>query len=116
MKKYNAIKRGDDKEIELLIKQSYKLSHEVAKMCLFKKCSCKDSNHICEGQLVLHHIDHNVLNTSPDNLMWVCEKYHHEIHNNEEDCSLTEELKAYVVIRKQSEIRELNRKKRDSTE
>ena len=47
--------------------------------------------------------------TSPSNLRWLCEKAHHEIHNQEEDCSIREEIKAFVTIRKQEEIRERNR-------
>ena len=47
-------------------------------------------------------------NNSPQNLQWLCEKAHREIHNNEEDCSIIEEVKAFITIRKQAEIRERN--------
>ena len=111
MKHINAIRRGDDKEIESLIKSAYKLSRDVAKMCLYKKCMCTDKDHVCEGELQVHHIDHCVWNNSPQNLVWLCEKAHKEIHSNEEDCSIMDETKAYVTIRKQNEIRERNKLK-----
>lgn len=118
MKRINAVRRGDDKEIENLITAAYKLSRDIAKMFLYKGCSCKDVNHICAGKLCLHHIDHDVFNMHPSNLMWLCEKAHHEIHANEEDCSIFNEMKAFVTIRKQAEIRARNSKKqldKDST-
>ncbi len=108
MKHINAVRRGDDKEIEGLIAFAYKLSRDVAKMCLVKKCACADPNHVCEGELHCHHKDHNPLNTHPSNLMWLCEKAHNELHTSEEDCSVFDELKAFVTIRKQAEIRERN--------
>lgn len=116
MKHINAIRRGDDKEIEALVTAAYKLSREVAKMCLHKKCSCSDKEHICEGELHVHHKNHCVLDNRPSNLQWLCEKAHHEIHSTEEDCSITEEIKAFITTRKQEEIRERNlirQKKRD---
>lgn len=111
MKHINAVRRGDDKEIENLISAAYKLSREVAKMCLIKKCSCTDKDHVCDGELHVHHKDHCVLNCHPSNLVWLCEKAHNQIHSQEEDCSIESEIKAYVTIRKQSEIRERNLKK-----
>ena len=111
MKRINAIRRGDDKEIEALITAAYKLSREVAKMCLHKKCSCSDKDHVCEGELHVHHKNHNPFDTRPENLCWLCEKAHHELHAVEEDCSIIDETKAYVTIRKQAEIRERNAKK-----
>ena len=116
MKRINAIRRGDDKEIENLITSAYKLSREIAKMCLYKGCSCEDPDHICEGELVLHHIDHNPTNMHPSNLRWLCEKAHRELHAKEENCSFFEELKAYVTIRKQKEIRKRNEAKRKSSQ
>lgn len=109
MKHINAVRRGDEKEIEILINASYKVAREVAKMCLIKKCACKDPNHICEGELQVHHINHCLFDNNPSNLMWVCEKAHKEIHAVEEDCSIVDEIKAYVTIRKQADIRERNR-------
>lgn len=114
MKHINAVKRGDDKEIEILISNAYRLSREVAKMCFIKKCACKDPNHTCEGELVVHHINHLIFDNNPANLMWLCEKAHKEIHNNEEDCSIMDEIKAYIIIRKQSEIRERNKLKQQN--
>lgn len=115
MKHINAIKRGDDKEIEILISNAYRLSREVAKMCLIKKCACKDTNHTCEGELVVHHINHCIFDNNPANLIWLCEKAHKEIHNNEEDCSIVDEIRAYVTIRKQSETRERNKLKQQNS-
>ena len=115
MKHINAVKRGDDKEIEILISNAYRLSREVAKMCLIKKCACKDPNHTCEGKLVVHHINHNPFDNNPANLIWLCEKAHKEIHNNEEDCSIMDEIRAYVTIRKQSETRERNKLKQQNS-
>lgn len=111
MKHINAVRRGDDKEIEALITEAYKLSRAVAKLCLIKKCSCEDKDHACDGPLHVHHKNHNPLDTRPENLCWLCEKAHHELHAVEEDCSIMEEMKAYIAIRKQSEIRERNLKK-----
>ena len=115
MKHINAVRRGDDKEIENLVSAAYKLSREVAKMCLIKKCSCTDKDHVCDGELHCHHKDHNPLNCHPSNRVWLCEKAHNQIHSQEEDCSIESEIKAYVTIRKQSEIRERNLKKQEST-
>lgn len=115
MKHINAVRRGDDKEIENLMSAAYKLSREVAKMCLIKKCSCNDPNHVCEGELQVHHINHLIWDNSPSNLMWVCEKAHKEIHNREEDCSIVDEMKAYVTIRKQNEVRDRNAKKQSDS-
>jgi hypothetical protein len=117
MKHINAVRRGDDKEIENLMSTAYHLAREVAKMCLIKKCSCTDPNHICEGELHCHHINHNIFDNRPQNLQWLCEKAHHEIHSQEEDVSITDEIKAFVTIRKQGEIRERNlitQKKREN--
>lgn len=111
MKHINAVKRGDDKEIQILIQQAYKLSREVAKMCLHKKCMYNDKDHICSGELHVHHIDHCVFNMNPSNLVWLCEKAHHELHATEEDCGINDEIKAFVTIRKQAEIRERNKLK-----
>lgn len=108
MKHINAVRRGDDKEIENVITAAYKLSRDIAKLCLIKKCSCTDPDHVCEGDLHVHHINHLVWDNSPQNLQWLCEKAHHEIHNNEEDCSIIDEMKAFITIRKQEEIRERN--------
>lgn len=111
MKHINAVRRGDDKEIDNLIISAYKLSHAVAKLCLAKKCMCKTKDHICDGNLCIHHIDHNIFNNHPSNLEWLCEKAHIELHNIEEDCSIPLEIKAYITIRKQEEIRIRNEKK-----
>lgn len=112
MKHINAVKRGDDKEIEALITSTYKLSRDVAKMCLHKKCMCTDKDHTCSGELHVHHIDHDPFNCHPSNLMWLCEKAHHELHAIEEDCSIHDELKSFIFIRKQEGIRERNAAKR----
>lgn len=117
MKHINAVRRGDDKEIENLITAARRLSRDIAKLCLHKVCSCTDEGHVCEGSLVVHHKDHCVWNNSPQNLQWLCEKAHRELHNNEEDCSIIDETKAFITIRKQAEIRERNlikQKKRES--
>lgn len=108
MKHINAVRRGDDKEVENLITAAYSLSRDVAKLCLIKKCSCTDKDHVCEGDLCVHHIDHDIFNNHPSNLMWVCEKAHNEIHAGEEDCSMRDEIKAFITIRKQAEARERN--------
>ena len=42
-------------------------------------------------------------------------KAHREIHNKEEDCSLIDEIKAFITIRKQAEIRERNAAKRNES-
>ena len=117
MKHINAVRRGDDKEVENIISAAYKLSREVAKLCLIKKCSCTDKDHVCEGELHVHHIDHCIWNNSPQNLQWLCEKAHHKIHSQEENVSIIEEIRAFITIRKQEEIRERNlikQKKRES--
>lgn len=114
MKHINAIRRGDDQEVQNLITAARHISRDVAKLCLHKVCSCKDPNHVCEGELVVHHKDHNVFNCDPSNLMWLCEKAHNEIHSNEEDCSNVDEIKAYITIRKQAEIRQRNKEKQKS--
>lgn len=111
MKHVNAVRRGDDKEIENLITAAYHLARDVAKMCLIKKCAYTDTDHVCEGELHVHHKDHDVFNNHPSNLMWVCEKAHNIIHSEEEDCSIDNEIKSWVVIRKQAEIRERNHAK-----
>lgn len=115
MKHINAVKRGDDKEIEILIASAYKLAREVAKMCLHKKCMCTDKDHVCKGKLHVHHINHLIWDNRPQNLMWLCEKAHHEIHNQEEDCSINSEIRAFITIRKQEEIRERNLAKQISS-
>lgn len=112
MKRINSIKNGDDKAIENVISQAYHLSREVAKLTLQKKCSYTDKDHVCEGVLHVHHIDHDPFNCHPSNLCWLCEKAHSSVHAVEEDCSINDEVKAFVVIRKQSEIRDRNAKKR----
>jgi predicted nucleic acid-binding Zn ribbon protein len=117
MKHINAVKRGDDKEIEALITSAYKLSRDIAKMCLHKKCMCTDKDHVCSGELHVHHKNHIIWDNRPQNLQWLCEKAHHEIHNQEEDVSIIEEIRAFITIRKQEEIRERNlirQKKRES--
>lgn len=111
MKRINAVKRGDDKAIKQLMTDAYRLSRGIAKLCLFKKCMCNKPDHICEGELQVHHINHLIWDNSPSNLIWLCEKAHNEIHNNEEDCSIIDETKAYITIRKQEEIRERNKLK-----
>ena len=47
--------------------------------------------------------------------MWLCEKAHRELHSKEEDCSIIDEIKAFVTIRKQAEIRERNASKRNES-
>lgn len=112
MKHINAVRRGDDIEIDNLISNAYKLSREVAKLCLIKKCAFSDKeDHICDNELHVHHIDHDVFNNHPSNLIWVCEKAHNEIHAAEENNSMFDEIKAYITIRKQAEIRERNKLK-----
>ena len=108
MKHINAVRRGDEQEIENLITAARRLSRDIAKLCLHKVCSCTDEGHVCEGDLVVHHKDHCVWNNSPQNLQWLCEKAHRELHNSEEDCSIIDETKAFIIIRKQAEIRERN--------
>lgn len=114
MKHINAVRRGDTSEIESLVSSAYKLSREVANMCLIKKCMCTDKDHICSGELQVHHLDHDPFNCHPSNLIWVCEKAHQDIHAKEEDCSIVDEIKAYTIIRKQSEIRERNAEKQSA--
>lgn len=112
MKRINSIRNGDDKAIENVISQAYHLSREVAKLTLQKKCSCTNKDHVCEGSLHVHHKNHNPFDACPENLCWLCEKAHRELHAVEDDCSINDEIKAYVVIRKQAEIRDRNAKKR----
>ena len=112
MKHINAVRRGDEKEIENLMSASRRMARDIAKLMLHKKCSCTDKDHVCEGELVVHHINHQVFDNRPENLQWLCEKAHNEIHANEEDCSTVDEVKAYITIRKQAEIRERNEAKR----
>jgi len=111
MKHVNAVRRGDEQEIENLITAARRLSRDIAQLCLHKVCSCTDKDHICEGSLVVHHKDHNPCNCDPSNLMWLCEKAHNDIHSHEEDCSVVDEMKAYITIRKQAEIRQRNKEK-----
>lgn len=116
MKHIRARQNGDIKEIETIVQNAYKLSREIAKMCVPKVCGCRDKDHVCSGELVCHHIDHNPLNTHPSNLVWLCEAAHVSIHNEEEDCSIYDEIKSFVVIRKQFDIRQRNAKKRSEKE
>lgn len=111
MKHINAVRRGDEQEIINLITAARRLSRDVAKLCLQKVCACKDPEHVCDGELIVHHIDHNPFNCDPSNLVWLCEKAHNEVHANEEDCSNIDEIKAYITIRKQAEIRQRNAEK-----
>lgn len=111
IKHANAVKNGDSKEIDSIISQARKLSRDIAELCLHKKCGCKNPDHVCEGDLVCHHKDHNPFNCDPSNLMWVCEKVHNVIHTQEEDCSVADEIKAYITIRQQAEIRQRNAEK-----
>jgi hypothetical protein len=115
MKHINAVKRGDDKAIKQLMTDAYRLSRAIAKLCLFKKCMYNKPDHVCEGELQVHHRNHNPFDARPENLCWLCEKAHNEIHNNEEDCSIIEETKAYITIRKQEEIRERNKLKQTNS-
>lgn len=108
MKHINAVRRGDDTEIENLVTAAYKLARDVAKLCLIKKCSCTDPDHVCDSDLCVHHINHNPFDNRVENLQWVCDKYHHQIHADEEDCTIQDEIRAYITIRKQAEIRERN--------
>lgn len=108
MKHINAVRRGDSIEIENLVRSAHKLARDVAKLCLIKKCSYTNKDHVCSENLCVHHINHNPFDNRPENLQWLCEKAHHEIHNQEEDVSIIEETKAFVTIRKQEEIRERN--------
>lgn len=115
MKHINAVKRGDDQAIKQLMTNAYRLSREVAKLCLFKKCMCNKPDHICEGELQVHHINHLIWDNRPQNLMWLCEKAHNEIHVIEEDVSINDEIKAFITIRKQEEIRERNKLKQTNS-
>lgn len=111
MKHINAVKRGDDKAIKQLMTDAYRLSRGIAKLCLFKKCMCNKPGHICEGELQVHHRNHLIWDNRPQNLQWLCEKAHHEIHRQEEDVSIIDEIKSFITIRKQEEIRERNKLK-----
>lgn len=106
-----ATRTDEEKEINSVLQKAYKLSREVAELCLPKKCSCTEKGHICDGELHLHHKDHNPLNIQIDNLCWVCEKAHKSIHSNEEDCDFEKELKSYIFIKEQFDIRERNKTK-----
>ena len=75
---------------------------------------CTDKDHVCSGELQVHHLDHDPFNCHPSNLIWVCEKAHQDIHAKEEDCSIVDEIKAYTIIRKQAEIRERNAEKQSA--
>lgn len=117
MKHINAVKRGDDKAIKQLMTDAYRLSRGIAKLCLFKKCMCNKPDHICEGELQVHHKNHLIWDNRPQNLQWLCEKAHHEIHRQEEDVSIIDEIRSFITIRKQEETVERNlikQKKRES--
>ena len=105
---------ASEKEINQLIQRAYTLSRDIAKMFIPQECSCTDSDHVCEGELECHHIDHNPLNMAPSNLRWLCKKAHAELHSKEEDCDFMGELKAYKLIKEQADIRTRNKSKREN--
>lgn len=113
-RKRNAARRKEyssDKEVILLINKARALSREIATMLIPMKCSCKSKGHVCDGDLECHHIDHNVFNMHPSNLCWLCKKAHAEVHAAEEDCDMVGEIKAYVKIKEQADIRSRNKAK-----
>lgn len=114
MKAINRATYASDKEINQLVQRVYKLSREIAEMFLPKECSCDDPNHICEGPLEVHHIDHCPMNLQVSNLRWLCKKAHAQLHSQEEDCDFIGELKAYRTIKEQKEIRDRNKIKQES--
>ena len=56
-----------------LLSRAYALSQAVAEECVTKECALcgRDSTHVCEGSLELHHKDSNPFNISIDNLVWL---------------------------------------------
>lgn len=97
-----------EKSLDKLVQKAYLLSREVATTLIPQKCSCTDPNHVCSGELQVHHINHFVLDTRPQNLRWLCAKAHSELHVREEDCSNLDELKAFLTIKEQEDIRSRN--------
>ena len=105
-----------DKEINQVIQRAYKLSRDIALMFLPQVCSCVEKDHVCDGDLEVHHIDHNPLNMQVSNLRWLCKKAHAQLHSQEEDCDLLAELKAFLAIKEQHNIRLRNKDKSTSQE
>lgn len=108
MKSNFSEEHATEKSLDKLVQRAYVLSREIAIALIPQKCSCTDPNHVCDKELQVHHIDHNPLNMSPSNLRWLCVKAHAELHSQEEDVDLLNELKAYATIKEQTEIRERN--------
>ena len=106
---------GKAKDTDLLIQKAYKLSREVAEAFLPKVCKCGRC-HDENTELFVHHIDHNVMNMQPSNLVWLCQEAHTDIHTVEADIDLTAELNAYTVIKEQVETRARNAAKRAKSE
>lgn len=114
MKAINKSTYASDKEINQIVQRVYKPSRELAEMFLPKECTCDEPNHVCDGQLEVHHIDHDPTHLNPSNLKWLCKKAHAQLHSMEEDCDFLGELKAYRTIKEQKEIRDRNRIKQES--
>lgn len=108
MKSNFSEEHATEKSLDKLIQRAYVLSREIAIALIPQKCSCTDPNHVCDKELQVHHINHFVLDMRPQNLRWLCAKAHSELHAREEDCSNLDELKAFLTIKEQTEIRERN--------
>lgn len=69
----------------------------------YKCCGCGKT----EGKLMVHHIDGDHDNNSPDNLVWLCFGCHNKAHPNRPkgDSSVDEEFTELII-----ENRELNRR------
>lgn len=113
MKRIRSTDYVTEKEIDKIIKKAYALSREIGEMFLNKKCMCIEPGHVCEGEIELHHIDHCPMNMHPSNLIWLCKKAHVHLHSLEEDCDFPGELKSFLIIKEQSNIRKRNNDKRD---
>lgn len=116
IKAINRASYASDKELNQIVQRAYKLSRDIAIMFLEQKCSCNDPDHVCDGDLEVHHIDHNPFNMQISNLRWLCKKAHSQLHSQEEDCDFLAELKSYKLIKEQSEIRSRNKVRQENLE
>ena len=108
MKHIRSVNYPTDKLISKMINKAHVLAREVAELFRAKMCTCLDEDHVCEGALEVHHINHNVFDNDPSNLRWLCKKAHAKIHSQEEDCNVPDELKAFLKIKELEEGKTLS--------